>query len=187
MTSVEFNISSNLVYFRVNVMELFGIDLNYRGIISCLNIAFMESKLYVPVETGLMKRSYTMRKINNTTVECYFDPSKIIGKTREGYTVKEYYPQYLSETPSRYNWLDIIIKHFFDKLKVEVQSLIKRNEEKDSVISMAGFLMFMDIFNEQYKNKKEKAKKLKKLEEDKKKNKEKIIREKFKNKILEVE
>src|SRR5574344_2557561 len=80
-----------IVYFVIDLNEMFGITLDYPGIKGALNAAFLESKRYVPVDTGLMKSSYTMRPKSDTLVECFFDPDKIVGQMRKGEKVEDYY------------------------------------------------------------------------------------------------
>lgn len=75
---------SDIVFFRVNVQELFNIDLNYRGIRTCLNRAFESCKQYIPYDSGLTYRSFTPKILNDSTVEYFFDPSKIVGQMRKG-------------------------------------------------------------------------------------------------------
>ena len=95
--SIQFSDGDNLAYYIVNVKELFDINLNYPGIINALRKAFKASKPSIPFMTGLLRSSYTMDRISNTSVKIYFDPKKLIGKTRLGRKVKVYYPKYLKE------------------------------------------------------------------------------------------
>ena len=163
--NIRYSDRGKLVYFDVDMKELFNIDLNTPGVISALNYAFKVSKTAVPVQTGLMLRSYTMKRISSTTVRCYFDPEKIIGKTRLGKTVKEYYPQYLVETPKRYDWLQVLIKRFYDALKIQMERLSKKND----TIDLRPFYLFLFLLlEEQERRKKEEMKRRKQLEEQKK-------------------
>lgn len=150
------------VFWTVDVKELFNIDLSYPGIKSALNAAFMESKQYVPVDTGLTKRSMTMRELSSTRVEVFFDPDKIIGKTRKGVTIKENYTIYIAESPKRYNWIAICMKHFYDELFQQVKGLIqkakKQNKEESKQPNTETFKMFMTAFMVSYKQKKQEAK-----------------------------
>lgn len=115
--------SPTRVYFRVNLKELFGVDINYPGLIGCLKRAFAISKKYVPYKTGLMLSSYTMEEITPSIYEIYFDRNKIVGKKRLGQIVKDYYPQYLVEYSSRMNWLDILSYQFYKVLITEAAKL----------------------------------------------------------------
>lgn len=168
--NIQYSERGQLVYFEVDMKELFNVDLNTPDVISALNKAFNVSKSVVPIKTGLMLRSYTMKKISSTSVRCYFDPEKIIGKTRLGKTVKEYYPQYLVDTPKRYDWLQVLIKKFYDALRIQMEKLAKKNEE----IKLDMFYIFMLILlEEQKRRKEEEIKRRKHLEEIKSKQKEK--------------
>src|SRR5574344_2978679 len=114
-------------------MDMFGINLDYPGIKEALNDAFFESKRYVPVDTGLMKSSYTMRPKSDTLVECFFDPDKIVGQMRKGHKVEDYYPQWVGSSGGgnkAWNWLTIVMNHFYDTLIADVRSLSKKKEAK---------------------------------------------------------
>lgn len=151
-----------IVFFQCDLDEMFGITIDYPGIRGALNRAFNESKNYIPVDTGLMKASYTMRTLSDTMVELYFDPQKIIGKTRKGKTVKEYYPQYVGSSGSAnraWNWLTIVMRHFYDKLITEVRNLIrskKTKERKEANLSVATITLaalgLQDTMKENVKN-----------------------------------
>lgn len=122
-----------VVFFQCDLMEMFGTNLDYPGIRGALNQAFYESKRYIPVDTGLMKSSYTMRPLSDTLVELFFDPAKIIGQERKGQTVKEYYPKWVGSSGSSnsaWNWLTIVMNHFYDRLISDVRSLSKKKEAK---------------------------------------------------------
>ena len=124
----------DVVFFQCDLTEMFGINLDYPGIRGALNQAFYESKRYIPVDTGLMKSSYTMRPLSDTLVELFFDPAKIIGQERKGQTVKEYYPKWVGSSGSSnsaWNWLTIVMNHFYDRLIKEVRSLSKAKEAKE--------------------------------------------------------
>ena len=163
--NIQYSDTGKLVYFQVDMMELFHIDLSTPGVPTALNHAFNVSKSAVPVKTGLMLRSYTMDKISSTTVRCYFDPEKIIGKKRLGKVVKEYYPQYLVNYPSRVNWLDLVIKRFYDALMVEMEKLSKKNKN----IDMDNYYLFMLLLIQAMKKKVEEEKKLKEAREKRRK------------------
>lgn len=145
--------------------ELFNVDLSFPGVIKALNYAFKVSKSVVPVKTGLMLRSFTMEKISKTTVRCFFDPKKIIGQKRLGRIVKEYYPQYLVDTPKRFNWLHIVIRKFYNALKLQMEQLAKKHEE----IKMENFFTFMVLLLVQQQELIEQEKKRLELQEKKKK------------------
>jgi len=106
---MEYSDTGNLVYFTCDLEHLFNTDLSTSGVIGCVNAAYAASKKVIPVDTGLMKSSYTMKIINSHTVTCYFDPAKILGKTRKGQRVVAYYPAYLLQFLERMNWLDIVM------------------------------------------------------------------------------
>lgn len=170
------------VFWIVNVKELFDIDLTFPGIKGALNAAFMAAKAVTPISTGLMRRSMTMIQIDNYRVKIFFDRSKIVGQKRKGVIVKDYYPIYLEEHAKTFNWLTILIKHFYDELYRQMKSLQKKHpasetKDKDSgTIAFAMFMMFKDVLDEEYKKKKEEAKKLKEEELAKKKFKKEYIK-----------
>ena len=176
---------SGVVFFIVDVQELFNVNLSFRGIIKCLNAAFMESKRYVPVATGLLKRSYTMERLDDHRVRCFFDPNKIVGQTRDGVVVKDYYPQYIAEHASRFNWLTIVIKKFYDKLYGEAKKLfksqkdnpIKQKDPNKQQMFMFGVTEFMKELNQKYKTSKIEAKELKEKEEAERRAKKKAFKE----------
>lgn len=162
---IRYSDTGQLVFFEVDMQELFGINISTPGVISALNKAFNVSKTAVPIKTGLMLRSYTMDKISDTTVRCYFDPKKIIGKKRLNRIVKEYYPQYLVQYPSRLNWLDIVIKRFYDALKIEMKALSKTNKQ----INMDSFYPFLLLLMAAMEMKIQQEKKIRKQQEERKK------------------
>lgn len=126
---------SDIVFFRVNVQELFNIDLNYRGIRTCLNRAFESCKQYIPYDSGLTYRSFTPKILNDSTVEYFFDPSKIVGQMRKGKRDKEarlvtdYYVVYIAETTKNFSWLTKVIYEFYETLFREVSKLKKAKEQ----------------------------------------------------------
>lgn len=157
--NIRYSDTGKLVYFEVDMKELFNVKINTPGVISALNHSFNVSKSAVPVKTGLMLRSYKMDKISSTVVRCYFDPDKIIGQKRLGRVVKEYYPQYLVQYPSRLNWLDVVIKRFYNALKVEMKELSKTNKE----INMEEFYKFMIMLLTTMKEKIKEEKRIREL------------------------
>lgn len=196
---------SGVVFFIVNVKELFNIDLNYPGIKTALNSAFRESKTYVPTDTGLTKRSYTMEMLDDFRVRCFFDPDKIVGQVRKGRVVKDYYVQYIAEHASRFNWLTIVIKKFYDKLYEEVRQMYKKQQNKfdkdfddadkineefqlqkeNKLVSMKQASAFMTQLRLQYKNAKEEAVRRRDEERLKRKKKRELIKQKKKLIALE--
>lgn len=177
------NSNEDEVFFIVNVKELFNIDLNFPGIKGALNAAFMYSKQFVPVDTGMTKRSYTMHQIDNYSVKCFFDPNKIVGQKRNGVIVKDYYVKYIAEHASRFNWMQILIKNFYDELYKQMRSLQKKHPEgtdKSGSIAFSVFLIFKELFDNEYKAKKEEAKRLKEEEIAKKKAQKQTIKQKKK-------
>jgi hypothetical protein len=150
--TMQFSEDGGLVYFLINVKELFNVSLSYPGIRSAIKKAFNESKQYIPVRTGLMKRSYTIDSVNNDTMIIYFDPAKIVGKTILGRVVKEYYPKYLSQTQARFNFLDIIMKNFYKVLISEVKQ-IKQQKDTENLLSMVAAMVFIQTMNDSFKKK----------------------------------
>lgn len=162
--NIKYSNNSKLIYFEVDMKELFNVDLSTPGVLTALNYAFNVSKSAVPIKTGLMLRSYTIDKISSTTVRCYFDPKKIIGQKRLGRVVKEYYPQYLVRFPSRINWLDIVIKKFYEALKIEMEKLAKDNSKIDNT----NFLRLLTLLLATTTQKVEEEKKFRKVKEKRK-------------------
>ena len=150
--SFIFDDDAPLVYFVVDTQELFKMNLDEGGLYSALQEAFRASKEEVPVATGLMKRAYTFKRLNNHSIMCSFPPDKIVGKVRAGKIVKEYYPAYLKDTVKRANWLDIVMKRFLDTLKRLVNTHNKKENIKVNVPTIV-FLEFLRAFNKQYKEK----------------------------------
>lgn len=162
--NIQYSDKGKLVYFDVDMKELFNVDLKFPGVVSALNKAFRVSKSAVPVQTGLMLKSYTMKPISSTTVRCFFDPEKIIGKTRLGRVVKDYYPQYLVEYPKRFNWLQILIKRFYDALRLDMEKLKAKNDE----IDLTKFYLFLLLLLEEMEEMKKREKKRRELEKKRK-------------------
>lgn len=173
---------SDEVFFIVNVKELFNVDLTYPGIIGALNSAFMDAKSVTPIDTGLMRRSMTMIKLDEYRVKIFFDRDKIVGKMRKGVIVKDYYPIYLADHAKTFNWLTIVIKHFYDTLYAAMRNLKKKatekTEEKKGIIDFTTFTLFYEDLKSEYKVKKQEAIELRKQEREKKKAKEQLIKEK---------
>lgn len=173
-----------IVFFRVDLKELFGVDINYPGLKSCINKAFMDSKVYCPVATGLMLSSYTLRQLNDHTIECFFDPQKIIGKKRLGHEVKDYYPQYVAESTKNYSFLTKMIYQFYETLFKQVESLRKKEDKKAKIatknsatMDLAKYLLFSNIdtkygaiflndVRRDYKRRKEEAKDKERIEKE---------------------
>ena len=118
-----------IVFFRVDVYELFGVTIETPGIKKCLNIAYLECQKYCPVKTGLMKRSFTMKVLSDHQVELFFDPNKIIGQTRLGKVVETYYPMFVAETAKNYSFLTRMIYSFHETLFDEVKKMINKNKK----------------------------------------------------------
>ena len=154
---VEFSDDGSLVYFKVNMKELFRVNLETPGVKSALNEAFKASKELIPVDTGLMLKSYTMDELSNNSIICYFDRKKIIGQTRKGYKVKNYYPSYLKDYASRLTWLDLIIKRFYNTLIKNIKQINKKKNNKP--IEMDNFKAFWILFLASLEKKKKEAKK----------------------------
>ena len=102
-TTIQFSDSDDVVFFLVNIQEMFNVSSNYNGMKSIIRSVFEISKRFVPFKTGLMRSSYTLEYINADVVRLFFDPAKILGKTRLGRTVRTYYPKYLIMKPKTAN------------------------------------------------------------------------------------
>ena len=142
---IQFSDDGSLVYFNINVKELFDVNLRYPGIKNALNVAFSESKSVVPIKTGLMRRSYTMDILNEDTIRVYFDPNKIVGQKRLGTVVKEYYPKYLKEHSKTFNWLDVVMSKFLKSLYLSAKEL-ERKKERDDAFKLVAFLALYKTF-----------------------------------------
>lgn len=178
--------NADLVYFNVDVKELFGITLDYPGLKGALNAALEAGRAVTPIDTGLLRRSMTMRQLNDHAVVVFYDPKKIVGAIRKGVKVKDYYPKFLEDHAKTFNWLAIVIKHFYDELFARVK-LLKKKEPKpvpnpedkptevipvsipenstihkkstnNSLIDMTVGLLFLQSLNRQYQEKKKQAK-----------------------------
>lgn len=168
-----------VVYFRVNLRELFNTDINYTGMKTALNKAFFACKSVCPIDTGMMRRSMELKVISDYVVEVLWNPDKIVGKIRKGVIVKDYYPVYLAEKPATFNWLAICIKHFYTTLYEEVRKLVnkKKKEKVPSTISLVIAAKFIDELNKEFKVKKEAAKLEKQQIKEAKAKKDKYIKE----------
>ena len=158
---------SDIVFFRVNLNEMFGVDINYRGMKKCLNTAFMSCKKYIPYDTGITYRSFTQKQLTDYEIEYFFDPKKVVGQTRKGVIVKDYYVKYIASTPKNYSWLTKVIYEFYETLFREVSHLprakqqIKQGERMfvyDGQIDDYNARIFMRTLREEYKLKREEEK-----------------------------
>lgn len=161
---------SDIVFFRVNLNEMFGVDINYRGMKKCLNTAFISCKKYIPFDTGITYRSFTQKHLTDYEIEYFFDPAKVIGKVRKGVVVKEYYVKYIASSPKNYSWLTKVIYEFYETLFREVSRLprakkqIKQGERMvvyDRDIDDLNAKIFMRTLREEYKLKREEEKRRK--------------------------
>ena len=121
---------SDIVFFIINVKTLFGVDLNYPGMIGALNKAFEVAKTKVPVDTGITRNSFKGRKIDDYSVYYFFDPADVIGKVRKKQIVKEYYVKYIAESAKNFNWLSICMYYFYETLFSEVRKLFNAKDKK---------------------------------------------------------
>lgn len=166
---------SDIVFFRVNLNEMFGVDINYRGMKKCLNTAFMSCKKYIPFDTGITYRSFTQKQLTDYEIEYFFDPAKVIGKTRKGVVVKEYYVKYIAASPKNYSWLTKVMYEFYETLFREVSHLprakkqIKQGERMvvyGRDIDDQNARIFMMTLREEYKLKRKEEKRRKKQMND---------------------
>lgn len=174
--SVDYRLNqSDIVFFRVNLNEMFGVDINYRGMKKCLNTAFMSCKKYIPYDTGITYRSFTQKQLTDYEIEYFFDPKKVVGQTRKGVIVKDYYVKYIASTPKNYSWLTKVIYEFYETLFREVSHLprakqqIKQGERMfvyDGQIDDLNARIFMRTLREEYKLKREEEKRRKKQMND---------------------
>ena len=117
------------VFFLVDIYELFGIDIDTPGIKTCLNKAFQACKKYVPFDTGLTLRSFTQMALDNHRIRYFFDKNKIVGQTRKGKVVEDYYVVYISESAKNYSWLTRVIYEYYEVLFDEVKKMINKNKK----------------------------------------------------------
>lgn len=161
-TTIDFTYDDkgDMVYFMVNVEQLYGIKTSFPGLKSKIMKAFQESKKVTPIDTGLMRSSYSLQYVADNRVLLFFDPHKIIGKKRRGRTVKEYYPKYLADKAKTFSWLDIVARRFFTvllqgirELNKQIEKDNKKSKDKRQLISTVAFLTFYKLFNDNLKNK----------------------------------
>lgn len=182
----------DIVFFRIDVYEMFNINLDYPGIKSCLNKAYLGCRKYIPYDTGITYRSFTPKVINDHTMEYFFDPAKVIGQNRKGKVVSEYYVQYIAATPKNYSWLTKVIYDFYEIFFREVSKLKKAKEkirqaEKGTTIIKAGQTppalkqpeqeiktktasIFLETVRAEFKQKQDEAKRLQEIEKQQKRN-----------------
>lgn len=163
------------VFFRVNLKDMFGVGINYPGIKKCLNTAFLECKQYIPYDTGITYRSFTQKMLNEDTIENFFDPKKVLGQNRKGHIVDTYYVAYIASTPKNYSWLTKVIYQYYETLFREVSKLKKAREQikngqegilSGSQINTANGKVFVLSMREQYRLKREEAKRIKEANDD---------------------
>jgi hypothetical protein len=99
----QYSDDGDLVYFLVNVNELFNVSLSYPGMITAIRKSFRDSKSYIPYKTGLLRSSFSIKRLNNDTMMVFFDPAKLLGKKRFGRTNNTYYAKYLKEHAKTFN------------------------------------------------------------------------------------
>ena len=140
---------SDIVFFIINVKTLFGVDLNYPGMIGALNKAFEVAKSKVPVDTGITRNSFKGRKIDDYSVYYFFDPADVIGKVRKKQIVKEYYVKYIAESAKNFNWLSIVMYYFYETLFSEVRKLFNAKDlyQEDHFINKFDLHSFIELFN----------------------------------------
>lgn len=161
-TTIDFTYDDkgDMVYFMVNLEQLYGIKTSFPGLRSKIMKSFQESKKVTPIDTGLMRSSYSLHYVADNRVLLFFDPHKIIGKKRKGRIVKEYYPKYLAEKAKTFSWLDIVARRFFTvllqgirELNKQIEKDNKKSKDKRQIISTAAFLSFYKLFTDNLKNK----------------------------------
>ena len=156
------NTQSGIVFFIIDLKSLFNIDLSYHGVKDVLNRAFNASKHAIPVDTGLTKKSYSQKQLDDYRVYYYFDPNKIIGQIRKGVKVKDYYVQYIAESAKNFNWISVLMKMFYDELFKGMKSLYKKHEEKKEsskrLMNLGYAMIFKEQIDQEYKVMKEKKK-----------------------------
>ena len=76
----EFSDDGPLVYFNVNIKQLFEVNATYPGMRRAVRRAFDATKKYVPYKTGLLRSSYTVDLLNKEIYMVYFDPQPLMSK-----------------------------------------------------------------------------------------------------------
>lgn len=150
----EYDDRGELVYFIVNIYELFGVEISYPGLRRVIRKAYRDSKRVTPIDTGLMRSSYTLQFMSNRRVMLFFDPNKILGKTRGGKKVTTYYPKYLVEKKATFNWMDVLMNSFFLSLLAGVREINRKHKDKDKrdkIIKTTAMLAFYKLFKDQMK------------------------------------
>ena len=151
--NIQYSDTGNLVYFYIDVKEMFGVTLSQPGMMNAIRIAMRESKSVIPDKTGLLRRSYSLLKDSNHRVMIFFDPAKIVGANRRGQTVKTYYPKYLAEKAKTFGWLDIVIRRFLMVLIAEVKILKKKQDTINIATALALYKLFIESLKQKIKKK----------------------------------
>ena len=150
------------VFFITDIYELFGVPISYPGMVSAINAAFMAAKNVTPYKTGYSRKAFVMARLDDHRVKLYYDRSKIVGGMRLGKKVETYYPIWWFENSKLFNFLDIIMKKWYDTLYSNVRKLFMNNDvmfgNDPNKPSFAGFEVFIKEFNKLYYAKKEEAK-----------------------------
>lgn len=161
-TTIDFTYDDkgDMVYFMVNLEQLYGIKTSFPGLRSKIRKAFEESRKVTPIDTGLMRSSYSIQYVADNRVLLFFDPHKIIGKNRKGRIVKEYYPMYLADKAKTFSWLDIVARRFFTvllqgirELNKQIEKDNKKSKDKRQTVSLVAFLSFYKLFKDNLRNK----------------------------------
>lgn len=139
----EFDDDGNLVYFIINVNELFNTTLNYKGMMTSLRQALFISRQRVPFKTGRLRSSYKMERLNSNTVRLSFDPS-VLGEV--------YYAKYLIEYHKTRLWLQIVMTVFLYNLVKSIRDIeAKKKKDKKTKIALTAALVLLEKMNEDLK------------------------------------
>lgn len=137
-----FDDDGNLVYFIINVEELFNTKLRYKGMMTALRKALVQSRRVVPFKTGRLRSSYKLERVNSTTVRLYFDPS-VLGDV--------YYAKYLIEYPKTRLWLQGVMTVFLYNLILSIKKLESKKKNKEELIKLTAALVLLDKMNDELK------------------------------------
>ena len=143
---IEYSDDSNLVYFTIDLYELFKITNRATGIKSLLRKALSESRRRIPYRTGRMRSSYTMEYLGRNQVKVYFDPQIIVsGK------VKDYYPKYLKEHPKTARWFDDVFISFYQTMLSGIEPVIEQyNIDQDVKATITYGYLFYSLLMKNY-------------------------------------
>ena len=67
--------------------------------------------------------------LDNHRIRYFFDKNKIVGQTRKGKVVKDYYVVYIDQSAKNYSWLTRVLYEYYEVLFDEVKKMINKNKK----------------------------------------------------------